>query len=497
MQGSSIIRNTSSLFIAQIAGRALSFVLTIILPQYLEGGFDDLGKYFFALWLAYLLIAFMDLGLHTPLIREVAADRSKASQMISNALVIRLILSLINFLIIVALVKFIYSGEMAPLIYLVGIAEIINALARLLRCIYRSFERMGFEAIVVLLERFAVFSLGLYVVIRGYGVVGFCWVVLSASILNLVLSFLIMRWKFSRLDFSLLDVKVCTYLLRQALPFALGGALSMVYFRIDGLMLKHIMGEGGNEAMGWYGTGYNFITTLAVIPGVFMGAVFPVMSRMFKTSPAAMNFLYTKSLKLMFMIALPIAVGVTFMADRIVLILYPLELGNFTIQDQEALSRILEILIWGGALIFFSLVLSAVLRAANKGRVFLTTMGIAVAANIGSNLILIPRYGHLAPPMSIIISESIFFICGLWYIQRHICKLSELGFIFKTAFASGFLALGLIIWKYAGFSESVHIALVVCLSVIAYLAIMLALRGINREDIAMIKGQYPGVRIGE
>jgi len=497
MQNSSIIRNTSSLFIAQIAGRALAFTLAIMLPRYLEGGFDDLGKYFFALWLAHLLAALMELGLHTPLIREISADRSKASQMISNALVIRVILSLINFLIILALVKFVYSGEMAPLIYIVGIAEIINALALLLRCAYRSFERMGYEAIIVLLERFAVFSLGLYVVIRGHGVLGFCWVVLAASILNLVLTLLIMVWKFSKPSFRLLDVKVCISLLKQALPFALGGALSMVYFRVDGLMLKHIMGVDGNTAMGWYGTGYSFATSLAVIPGAFMGAIFPVMCRMFKSSSAAMNFLYTKSLKLVFMIAVPIAVGVTFLADKIVLILYPIELEHIALLDQEALSQILEILIWAGALIFLGLVVSTVLRAANKGRIFMTTMAITVSANIGSNLVLIPRYGHLGPPISMIISESIFLVCGLWYVHRHVCKLSEYGFILKTAFASGFLALGLLVWKYAGFSESIHIALVVCLAIIAYLAMMLALRGITREDIAMIKGQYPGIKIGE
>ena len=124
-------------------------------------------------------------------------------------------------------------------------------------------------------------------------------------------------------------------------------------------------------------------------------------------------------------------------------------------------------------------------------------MAISVSANIASNLILIPRYGHLGPPISMIISESIFLVFGLWYIHSHVCKLSEFGFIVKTVFASGFLVLGLFIWKYAGFNESVNIALVICLAIIAYLAIMIALKGINREDIAMIKGQYPGIKIGE
>ncbi len=489
MQGSSIIRNTSLLFLAHLASRILSFALTILLPRYLEGGLGDLGRYFTALWLTRLLATVTELGIHTPLIREVAADRSKASRMISNALAIRLLLSMVTFLFILVLARSIYSGDMAPLIYILGLSEIMNALAQLFRCVFRSFERMGFEALGIILERFVVFSIGIGVVIRGYGIIGFCTVVLIASALNLALTLLIMVWKFSRPSPGLLDRGQLTHLLRQALPFALSGMLSTLYFRIDGLMLKHMMGPRGDIAMGWYGTGYNLVTALTIIPGAFMGAVFPVMSRMIRSSASGMDFLYTKSLKLMFILAFPIAVGMTFLADNMVQILYPAD--RFTFQDQQALSRVLEILIWAGALMFFNFVFITVFRAADRRRAFLVIMAISVSVNVISNLILIPGYGHLGPAISMILSESVMFVCGLWYVHRHVCRLSEFGFIFKPAFASGLLALGLLLWKRTeGVGESMPISLVICLAIIAYFAVIVALRGISREDIAMLRGQF-------
>jgi len=490
MKSSSIIKNTFSLITAHLFGRILSFVLIIMLPRYLEGGFDDLGRYFAALWLAILLGTITELGLYTPLVREVAADRSKAPKIISNVLVIRLILLCITFLIIVVLSRFMYSGDIAPLIYILGISEILNALTQLCRRVFRAFERMGFEALGIILERIIVFALGIGVLIRGYGIISFSIVVLTASVLNLVLTFSIMVWKFSRPSLRFLDVKLCGHLLKQALPFALAGALSTIYFRIDGLMLKHIMGPVGNTAAGWYGTAYNLVMVMTIIPGAFMGSVFPVMSRMLQSSAAAMDFLYTKSLKLMFIIALPIAVGVTFLADKMVSIIYSAE--RFAPQDQQALSQILEILIWAGALIFINFVLITVFRAANKRRAFSVMMAVSVSVNIGANLLLIPRYGHLGAAASMIISESVFFICGLWYIHRHVCKLNEVAFVVKSTFASGFLGLGLFVWKYAGYSESVSVALVICLAVIAYFAAILALKGITREDIDMVRGQFQG-----
>ena len=488
MKSGSIIKNTFFLFVAHIAGRALSFVLTIALPRHLEGGMSDLGKIFTVLWLTNLLAMLSVLGLPTPLVREVSADRSKASRLIANAMAIRLALSIITFLIIAAAAKLMYPDELTLPIYIVGIAELINVLARLLRCIFRSFERMEFEALSEIVERLTAFSLGLYAVSRGYGITGFCVALLIASILHLGVAFFIMIGKFSRPSLGLLDMDLCIHLLKHALPFALSGAFSALYFRIDGLMLRNIMGSGGDVALGWYGTGYSFVMSLTVIPGAFMGAIFPVMSRMLNSSKSAVDFLYTKSLKLMFVIALPIAVGVTFLADRIVILLYPSD--SFTIQDQEALSRILEILIWACALVFLNFVFTTIFRAGNKRRAFLTAMTASVSLNIASNLILIPIYGHLGAAMSMIISESVFFIYGLWYTQKHVCRLGEFGFLPKTIFASGLLAGGLFTWKYtAWLGESIPLPLVICLAVIGYVAVMLLLKGITGEDIAVLRSQ--------
>jgi len=488
MQTNSIIRNTSSLFIAHLASRILTLVLAIMLPRYLEGGFEDLGKYYAALWLVNLLAMLTELGMYTPLIREVAADRSKASQIITNALAIRLILCFVTFLIITVLVRFMYR-EIAPLLYILAISEIMSAIAQLLRRIFRAFERMEFEALGIILERVTVFILGLWVVMRGYGITSFCIVVLAASALSFVLTLLIMLWKFARPSLKLLDLKVCGYLLKQSLPFALGGALSIVYFRIDGLMLKQIMGSGGNLAIGWYGTCYNFVTALTIIPGAFMGAVFPVMSRMVQSSASAVDYLYTKSLKLTFIVALPIAIGGTFLAGDIVQILYPGEL--FDLQIQAALSRILRILIWAGALMFFNTVLITVLRAANKRRAFSIVMAIVASVNISSNLILIPRYGHIGPAVSMVISELVLLLCGLWYVHSHVCKLSEFGFLLKSAFASAFLALGLFFWEHvAKFGEDIHIALTISLAIVSYFAVIIAMRGITRADIALVRGRF-------
>jgi O-antigen/teichoic acid export membrane protein len=486
-QRSSILKNASFLFIAHVAGRILSFVLTIMLPRYLKGGFDDLGKYFFALWLTNLLSSVTELGLQTPIIRDISADKSKASLLISNAFVIRIILSIVNFIILATLVMLKYPGEVGVLIYIIGLSEIINAIAQLFRCTFRAYEDMGYEALGVIVERFVVFLIGIGSVMLGYGIVAFGVVVLIASIVNLALTFLIMVFKFCQIRFRLVNVKICFDLLKKSLPYALGGLLYMAYFRVDGILLKNIMGTSGDVAMGWYGTGYSFVNALTVIPGAFMGAVFPVMSRAFSSSvPSELDSLYTRSLKLMFMIGLPIAIGVGFLAVDIVMMLYPP--SRFGLADREALSIILKVLIWSGMLLFLNTVIITLYRATDARKAFAIVTALSLCTNIISNLILIPKYSYLGASISMIISESLFFICGSLYIQKYISKINDFGSLLKILLASVALILVLIIFKhFMLINQYFHVTLTIIVGFFVYTAIIFGIRAITSNDFAMVR----------
>jgi len=476
-KGSSVIKNASYLFMAHFAGRILSFAITIILPRYLSGGFEDLGKYFFALWLANLLSSITELGLHTPLIRDVTTDKSKAASMISNAFIIRIALSFVTLIIIIILALFVYS-DISALIIIVGIAEIMNAISQLLRCMFRAFENMEFEALGVILERTAVFALGLFIVYRGYGIVAFGVAVLIASVLNLVFTLLAMSIKCTRINILLLDRFSCIQLLRSSLPYALSSILYMAYFRIDGIMLKSIMGTAGDAAMGWYGTGYSFVNALTIIPGAFMGAVFPVMSRAYCESyRSKMDSLYTESIKLMFIIVLPIVIGVSIMSDDIVMLLYPPD--RFSAKDREALSIILAILIWSGALTFINTVITTVFRASDKRSALLVITASSLIGNFAFNLALIPRYSYIGTSVSMVISEFIFFICGLWYVEKYVCRMSDFSFLYKSLFSSFFMLSILLTWKYVPYiNKSIHFILALVISVVAYIGIMVVIKKI-------------------
>lgn len=436
-----IIRNTSLLLVSHLIGRLIAFVLVVFLPRYLSNGFDDLGKIMFALWLTNLLSSISELGLHTPVIREISSDRSKSSMILTNALLVKVFLSLITFSIMIG-ISMLYHGEVRWLIIVIGGSEIINALAQLFRCIFRSFERMEFEAIGVILERIVASTLGFYLVYLGYGVIAFSWAVLLASIINAVFTISLVLARFGSIRPQLVSKQICKDLIIDALPYALSNVLYMAYFRIDGVMLKNLAGQHGDLAMGWYSTGYSFVNALTIIPGAIMGSVFPPMSKIYFETKN-IDSIYTKSLKLMTVISFPMAICISLLSFDIAKVLF----SHSTEQDQKAIGDVIKILVWSGALLFFNTLIATVFRAVDRRKIFVVLTAISLLVNVITNAFLIPEYAHIGTSISMVVSEFFFSVAGFYYIWSRISKPQEFTFVLKTVLISLILTSILVGWK--------------------------------------------------
>jgi O-antigen/teichoic acid export membrane protein len=78
----------------------------------------------------------------------------------------------------------------------------------------------------------------------------------------------------------------------------------------------------GDAAVGLYSAAYQLINALGFIPVAFTAALLPVLSRLHITGQDSLRFAYQKSFKYLLLVALPIAVATTLVADRIILGIY-------------------------------------------------------------------------------------------------------------------------------------------------------------------------------
>ncbi|HIE28771.1 TPA: flippase [Candidatus Poribacteria bacterium] len=449
----SIIKNTSALFIAHFIVRVISFGLLILLPRYLNE--IELGAYFWAAAFTNMMVIFAELGMQTPLIREITIAPAKAQIYISNALAMRLILSVITLAMMVSIANLFGSPqETVQIVYILGLSEIVYSIAQIFRSTFRAFEEMKFEALVVLTERVLVilpfiiikkiggnfFYVGGGTPLLEFNLKTFCITILTARVVHLFLSFGIMEGKFAQLSFKL-SLGFFKILLLQSLPFAMGNIFNLIYFRIDTVMLARLS-PYGQSAVAWYGLAYGLVIALTIIPGAYMGAVFPVMSKALKKRDLGQSdfqVLYTRAFKLMFILALPISLGLALLTENVVSLFWPR-----AIYSTSTIDPALNLLSWAGGLIFLNTVLTTVLRAADKRATFTTLMGTGLAFNILLNLYLIPRYSHRGAAIAMVLTEVYLFIFGFTYISTKLTKLNQFSFVFKSAIAA--LCMGVLLW---------------------------------------------------
>ena len=228
--------------------------------------------------------------------------------------------------------------------------------------------------------------------------------------------------------------------MRQALPFAPGNMLHLIYFRIGALMIQRLSPHG-LAANAWFGLAHTIVNAVTILPGAFLGAMFPVMSRAFEDKGGDFREGYTYATRWMVLLGVPTAVGIAALAWEIVSILPP---------DKYSPTRVapaLQLLSWSCGLAFLTTTLITVLRAADKRTQFTLLMAMTTLINIALNYLLIPRHNHVGAAASLIVSEAFLFAGGFFYVSRYVTTLTTIRYGFKTVVLSALMGCGLIVLR--------------------------------------------------
>ena len=440
-----IFKNTSSLFSAHLIGRLGSLAITVwLMPRYFTE--SELGGYFWAIALTNLIAILTELGIQNPLVREMTLHLEQTRHYLGNALIVRCILSIIAYGIMIVSGTLLYTPIIVEMIIFLGLAEIANSIAQLYRCVFRAYEEMKYEALTVVAERGVFLFVSGGAILFGYGLVTVCQVMLVASCINLILSVGFTRLRFTQLRFQP-SWEIVKVLMQQALPFAIGNLLNLLYFRGDAIMLP-ILSSEGIAANTWYGLAYTIVNAFTILPGAFMmGAMFPVLSRAWEREKERFPSAYTFSIRWMVLCGLPFAVGLSTLSPEITAVLFP----TYTSEQVNKIATALQWLSWSGGLIFITTVVLAVLRATDKRRAFSVLMGTTAFLNICLNLYLIPRFSHVGAAIAMVISEAYVLVVGIGYISRNIVKFREtfpiMPTLLKTVILSIVMGVGLVLLK--------------------------------------------------
>lgn len=185
-------------------------------------------------------------------------------------------------------------------------------------------------------------------------------------------------------------------LLAESWPLLLSGVVVMIYIKIDQVMLGQAL---GNKEVGVYSAAVRLSEVWYFIPMSIAASVFPAVVNAKKTDEAEYYRRLNKLYLLMVWLSLAVAVPVTLMASQIVQLIFGAQYA--------AAGTALSINCWAGLFIFSGVVSNHWYLLENLNHLTLYRHVLGAVANIGLNLVLIPRYGVNGAAAATLITQFI------------------------------------------------------------------------------------------
>lgn len=462
-----IVKNTSIIIIGDLIFRLISLVVIIYLARYL--GTDGFGKYSFVFtYLAFFGII-ADLGLQIILVREMARYPTIAPKLIGNAFIIRLILTVIavaSSLVVITLMS--YPADTTAYIYVASLTVLFISFTDFYRTIFEANLRMEYNIIAKL--TFKVLSAGLILwIIFSHGPLMYIIIALVFSeMVKTLLSYLFSR-KFVKPRFEI-DLGLWKYLLKESLPIAFSSIVLIIYHRMDVVMLSIMQGDA---SVGIYSAAYTLSEALFLVPIALVLSLFPIMSASLKSSKERLIKTYRLGVKHLLITMLPIAVGTTLLADKIIFLCYG--------PDFSGSATTLQILIW--TLIFTSLsyLLTRLLTSIGKQKLNTVSHTLCAIINVVLNLALIPILSYNGAAIATVATTIVHLTLSFYFVSRNIVKLPLHKIFTKPVISSLIMAI------FVFYFIDVNVLLLVLLAGVVYLVSLVTLKTFSGEDIDIVK----------
>lgn len=464
-----VAKNTAFLTAGELVTRVLSFLLVVGVARYL--GDIGLGAFAFAFAFTDLLLNFADLGIPTYVTREIAKNKATTGSYVSNVFGLRLAMAPLILMagIVAAFVINATTAQTRLILILATAGMALNFLTDSFRTVFIAHQRAAYYSALIILERLIFAAGGLAMLMMGYGLVPVLGMFVLSHFVSLLTTSYVVRKKFATFSIRF-DKAAIIQIVRKSSMFWISNFLRVMYQRADTLMLSAIKGFA---ATGLYGAAYRITEALTFIPIVVVTALFPALSKLNTQSKESVKMVYEKALYYMLIAAVPMAVGLTLTADRVVLFFYGQEFAASIIA--------LKLLVWAEALIFVHYIMGFLLNAIDKQHLFTIVTAAYTAANIVLNLALIPRYSYIGAGITAVITQAIA-VLALYYL----CTKNGYGFnvfklIYKPAIAASGMAVAL-----AGL-KGTHLLIAAPAAAAVYITLLAAVRGVGKEELGLIR----------
>ena len=404
---SSVLKNSAAPMALNLFNKGIDFLFAAYYLRVL--GPADAGSYATAIAAALIFEIIANFGLNLLLVREVSQDTSQASRYLLNTTVLRLgtaVLATIPVAIYISGAALTTPEINATLFIMVGM--VFSGMAQGVTGLFYVYEKAEIPATMTTATTILKVGFGVAALLMGYGFVGLAAVSILTNLITLALLTLLATRQFTLTGPWQIDWQLQRHMLRLGYPLMLIHLLQTIFISSDVILLRQINGE---EVVGWYSSAYKWFNALQIVPSFFTLALFPIIAREVKNSLDSARRMYTMSLKLMLLLALPIAAVTAYLAFPLVRLVGGQE---FLPHGAIALQLVIASIPIGWLNSVTNYILIALGLESKQPRAFT----IAVAFNILTNLIFLPLFSYRAAAITTVLSEVVLLLLFHFFLRQ-------------------------------------------------------------------------------
>ncbi len=373
----------------------------------------------------------LDLGFNVLYVREGARHPAEIQRYLRNVMSLRLVMAVGGFVVLaIALALAGLSSLLVPGFLLM----VLTSYSTLLRNTLYAVQRLGYEAVAVILESAVLLALVLIGIKIGAGVTYFVWAYAAQYAFSCAYFAIVLWWQ----------------------------KIAVVGWKLEPQLVA-----------GWYAAAYKPFEALLFIPMTLLSVVFPVLSVYFRERPQELTDAVSRFFKALLVIGWPIAVGLFVLA-------HPLT-SMFLYSQSEPALRILSLAL---AIGFVNNAFIGALSASDRQLSFTWAAGWSLVANLALNLILIPFFGYLGASWATVLTEVVLGVAGWVLTRRHIGQVPVLQLTWRPILAG--LVMGAVLFPLRNL-EGVQVVIPIVVGAAVYAGAALLLRAVTSDEIAFAR----------
>lgn len=454
-----IAKNVFWLGFGQVVGRVFRAGILIYAARVL--GSNGYGVFSYALGLAGFFTAFSDIGVSSIVTREAAKNPDKLSEYFSTAFWIKFTLLIFTAGALVFIAPGFSNIEAAKaLIPVLALLTFFDGLRDFSLSYFRAQEKMEWDAIVNLILNIAIVALG-FVILRLHPTAkALTYTYVLSSGTGTLFAIFFMRKEFLKLISSFRKI-LLKPIITAALPVAVASFFGVFMLNTDYVILGWMRGAA---EIGFYAAAQKIVQFLYLFPALVASGIFPTNSRIIgENNHARIKTVNEKAITLMLLIGLPLAVGGIVLAGPIIAFLYGTAYTPATLALQFLTATI--------PFVFVGTILGNLLFAYDQQKKTAAYVGIAAAANVILDLLLIPHFGIYGSSAGTLAVQFVY-LGFMYHLIQKINRLSVLPHLKKIFIATALMGAAAFLLHLAG----LHVILTIGLSALLYFGVLAALR---------------------